>query len=85
MPETVAVLVMAPAAEAVTVTITVAIEPMPSEPMFAVTMPDEPTGGVTRLPWLVVAETNFIEAGRLSVTTTPVAPVTVLLFLATNV
>ena len=42
-------------------------------PMLAVTIPVEPTGGVTSEPCEVLAETNVIELGRLSVDTTPVA------------
>ena len=41
--------------------------------MLAVTMPVEPTGGVTRLPCVVVAETKVIPEGSESVSVTPVA------------
>jgi hypothetical protein len=72
LPVTLAVLVKVPAAVACTVTVTVAVALTPTLPRLAVTVPVDPTGGVTKLPWLVVAETNVIEAGRLSVNVTPV-------------
>jgi hypothetical protein len=84
-PETVAVLEITPAVVLCTVMVTVAVAPIPNDPRFAVTIPDEPTGGVINEPCDVVADTKFILAGKLSVTTTPVAPITVLRFFATIV
>src|SRR5215213_11114112 len=70
----VAELVMTPATVDETVMVTVAVTFDARLPRFAVTVPLEPTGGVTSEPCDVVADTKFIEAGNTSVIVTPVAP-----------
>src|SRR5437870_1017988 len=67
-------LVTTPAEVDETVMVTVAVAPDAIEPRFAVTVPLEPTGGVTSEPCDVVAETKFSEAGSTSVSVTPDAP-----------
>src|SRR5215213_3898901 len=76
----VAELVTAPGAVDETVTVTVAVTVGAIEPRLAVTVPFEPTGGVTSEPCDVVAETKFSDAGSTSVSTTPVAPVVTVTF-----
>src|ERR1043166_4684372 len=67
-------LVTTPAEVDVIVTVTVAVAPGASVPMFAVTVPFEPTGGVMSEPCDVVAEAKLYEAGTTPVGTTFVAP-----------
>src|SRR6185295_3346045 len=63
-----------------TVIVTVAIALGASVPRFAVTVPLDPTGGVTSEPCDVVADTKLNEAGKTSVSVTPVALKGVLTF-----
>ena len=70
LPLMVAVLVMVPAvAGAVTLIVIVALAPDASEPTAQVTVPE----ALVQVPWEELAEPKVTPAGRVSVTTTPVA------------
>jgi hypothetical protein len=70
LPLTDAVFVMDPAvAGAVALMVIVALAPEARLPTVQVTVPD----ACVQLPWLEVAEPKVTPAGRVSVTTTPVA------------
>lgn len=77
-------LVTVPADVDLAVIVTVAVAPGAIVPRFAVTVPVEPTGGVTSEPCDVVAETKVIEAGSMSVNTAPVAEFEALRFFTTT-
>ena len=66
-------LITVPAAVDLAVMVIVAVAPGAIVPRFAVTVPVEPTGGVTSEPCDVVAETKVIEADNVSVKIAPVA------------
>src|ERR1051325_7099449 len=78
-------LVIDPGAVDLAVIVTVAVAFGAIEPRLAVTVPVDPTGGVTSEPCEVVAETNVILAGRVSVRAVPVALNGVLIFFTVSV
>ncbi len=73
-PATWAVLVIRPAAVGVTTSVTVARPPAASPPRLQTTTPVP-----LQLPWLATAEARVTLAGRVSVSTTPVASASSLL------